>query len=753
MEAKRHINAKQDAGSHRNRGRGFDGELVDNTSGSGVEAAVDATCVNAICQVHNSDVVIVVNKIETVSLTSTETSFPELVDDVSVCRFMLMPDEERLVTVHDTSAKLWNLENGYLLYATDNNLLPSDVSACALLEPLNRQFLLASMTGELKAFSVALGKETIDFSPLLKEANAGGKEILSLNTIAQYRDYNIPYMIVTQADAVYILPVSKEAAVTNVIRLNAIQSVLNESKTTVVSTRLLHCRWLFVSFANATVSLFDITRMTCLLVTFQLPSGGDLEALHVSTFRPPKGETPSRLKKADESNHLLVFGGNSEGMLCIDEAIPNASQEIETDDGMNYTSATKEIFNIIGEWSATLKDSSTWRWIKGKRFLRQGAIPPPTQKDPSSPTRKLLRSKESPTRLNGLLSGVSTATHLYFSPEHLVLFVGTDRGDVKLWDVAGVIKAGGRRAERDRGRMEDASRTVRPTASYPPVLITEWHAHKSGFTAWMGFLHPVTQLPVLMTGGTDRRVFLWSADGVPLGSLSTGRQMDDRSGGKRFGLDPFLPPQEVREEAQWPIFAAYLQQRETKLKVEEPQVARVSAPKDNTVTLSKLDDTVGDAGQTTFFVTETPSRPAQPDQDLLALILSTSGSSSDDSQEDGRGPRLVKSQYSAKITQRKSFANLSRTGATVKEPLPSIENKRAGNFYGFDRKTGLLPNTARATEKKKESENNRSRSTTAARVGEKVKKGKSGKRRTSTSAPPSTSVPRQYQIESLLPRL
>uniref|UniRef100_A0A146KSV4 Uncharacterized protein n=1 Tax=Lygus hesperus TaxID=30085 RepID=A0A146KSV4_LYGHE len=34
-------------------------------------------------------------------------------------------------------------------------------------------------------------------------------------------------------------------------------------------------------------------------------------------------------------------------------------------------------------------------------------------------------------------------------------------------------------------------------------------------------------------------VILWSADGVMLGTLATGRELDDLSCGKRFGLNPY----------------------------------------------------------------------------------------------------------------------------------------------------------------------------------------------------------------------
>eukprot|EP00796_Vickermania_ingenoplastis_P006517 gene6517-4694_t len=531
------------------------------------------------------------------TLTALDAAFPDRVDDEIPCRFVKVPNSSQILTVHGTYFKMWNVTTGHLIYTSSMKAIQGDVTACALVEPLKRQILLGSISGDLKGFTVSLGKRIFNFSPALRDADFIRKDnpIISLDTIPNFRDQPVPYVIVTYKDSVVLLPISTGARTSSVVRLHVVNNLLEEDTHTIKETQFRE-RQLFVSLSNNTVHLVDL-HFNTVTATYRLPTT-DLDNIHVAittegSFRRVESSFASKRRMHASVIQSFFLAADSRGNVMCGKGVQlNNLEDMQRNKSMNRS--------ILGCWNTGVPDS--WQWggrSRGGRRRRSKSVIAEEEEN------KHNHNNTSGTRTNADPDGdvflprippdASPAiTHMHFFSLFCCLVTGDERGNVKLWDLCGVFSKSGGVSERD-GRQQtsaahpstpfmpspstrridwgsDRSQTSlaayssplgvsmsdRSGGSYPPVLINEWHAHSHGFTCLDGLEHPHLMLPVVVTSGPDHHLLMWSCDGYAIGSLATGRQIDDTSGGRRFGLLPYVFQQSPADViSKWEKFLDY----------------------------------------------------------------------------------------------------------------------------------------------------------------------------------------------------
>lgn len=555
----------------------------------------NAPSVDMICPLPGlGDIIMVGTKKDLVVLTVAETTCPGNADDVQACRFLLQPNAQQILTVHDRGVKLWNTLTGHLVYATERDLVPSDITACALVDPLRRQFILATMESHVECFSVALGQSTLDLTPTLRKAGMTGKEVLSLHLLQRYSKYSSPCMVLAYSTGVTLLPMVEECPVSSVIHLQVLHAILGDRFR--IRDAMLRDGLLFVSVTTNVVYAVDLVNTGRVVASYRLP-GLAVENMfmgHVPIDRcgaiHPTLSTSRGFHCVDSAEthrngaNSLFFCGDSSGHVIVGESRPVPFDPVTSraphrnggvSCGEAAAAATRRIHTLLGDWDAGDRND-TWKWAstaaKGRsartayRVRRsmstvlndttvasQGATMKPTD---------VLASPEDLPHCPKHRSPV--VTNMCFISSFCVLVTVDARGTVKLWDMLGIVL--GSAAERQVTEVANAAHLISrdPDSFYPPRLMAEWVAHEVSVTDVVAIKCPASLLPVIVTASVDREVRLWSADGLSLGTLAAGRQTDDASGGSRYGLPPYNFAKTVERgdlEAHWKRFRAYMKRR------------------------------------------------------------------------------------------------------------------------------------------------------------------------------------------------
>ncbi|CCW63743.1 unnamed protein product [Phytomonas sp. EM1] len=477
-------------------------------------------------------------------LGSAETTCPDLVDDKVSCRFLLIPDPSMVLTIHERSAKLWQISNGHLVYATGNNLLENDITACVLVEPLRRQFLLGSMTGELLSFSVSLGQCTHSLTTILEEAGRGGKEILSLHTLPRYRDHLCPYAIVSYADGVVLVALAKDYEAQNVVRLSILNKLLATSgeasavsgrpicNATIRDTKLMGNK-LFVCDSNAYVYVVNLTKSQSTF-TLKLPLLGP-ELIFLSPFLELpnfKSEIANDTKSEADLGSLcdplharsqptpgtamgdlvkLVFMvTNSTGTIVVGQSAPKPKYLYESkwNSGSLDFSATltqAQDYEVTAEWrpfAERMGEEPMWRWCGLLNPDSRGAGISLFSSDVGIPFLRASSSSSTPEMPpgKGLLPPlvsylpVSRATtvgvivlHIVWLNPDGVVALADNYGYVHIWDLMDVLfrpvidhPPSVTKSRKQRNAEGGGGAAHRGSI---PHEITYWHAHKNRITA------------------------------------------------------------------------------------------------------------------------------------------------------------------------------------------------------------------------------------------------------------------------------
>lgn len=318
-----------------NEGTLLDGRLLQDSHTSPAtqvhqyfqDQEADNAQVTSICSLPKEGLIAVGTNTHRYTLSTLVAAFPDRVDDSIPCRMVLIPNSSELLTFHGRYFKLWNVTNGQLLYTSALNAVQGEISACTLVQPLRRQFLVGTITGDVKGFTVSLGKRVFNFFAALKEARAahssashlsssvtaihtaatsprssvmglagypsatppplptriaaraatgmGGDDarcdtIIALDTISSFREQSVPYVIVTYADGVVMLPVSLSVRSVHVLRVHLVTSLLEDHQWSVRDTKYKH-RLFHVAISNNVVYMIDLQANT-LVASCRVPT-------------------------------------------------------------------------------------------------------------------------------------------------------------------------------------------------------------------------------------------------------------------------------------------------------------------------------------------------------------------------------------------------------------------------------------------------------------------------------------------------
>ncbi|ORC89286.1 uncharacterized protein TM35_000132900 [Trypanosoma theileri] len=206
-------------------------------------SAYRAAHVNSICHLDMVGKLNIATSRELIVLSSDAFVRPELTDDRHSCRFLFFPNPDSIITVHDRCVKLWNSITGLLTDVTEPNIIKYDVSASCIVEPLNRQLLIGTIGGEVKALSVSMLQETINLTPAL-QMHLHGEEVINLHTVSKYRDISIPHVFVVTQYEIFMVPLKPDCGSQSVTHFHGIlRSFMRQQQiiraTSVTETRLL----------------------------------------------------------------------------------------------------------------------------------------------------------------------------------------------------------------------------------------------------------------------------------------------------------------------------------------------------------------------------------------------------------------------------------------------------------------------------------------------------------------------------------
>lgn len=500
------------------------------------EEANDSAMVTSICPLPKLGLINIGTASHRFTLTALDAAFPDRVDDETACRFIGSPNPNQLITVHATSFKLWDVTCGHLIYCSPSKSVNGDITAFTLVEPLKRQLLCGTVLGDLRGFTVSLGKRVFNFYHTLHSSHAVPKEkpIISLDTIPHFRDQPFPYVIITFATVVVMVPVVPAARPESLVVLHVVNELLDDHTHCIQETHLVE-RQFFVATSNNRVHLVDL-HFNTVTASFALPTSSlDNIAAGISTEGALSLEGSVATKHRGQTVQSFFFAADNNGTVMCGKGV-----HLHNIEDMKFNVEGDQTRQILGHWSTD--DSQSWRWAKKQRHHQQ-----------KMRRRASARGLDAVEKRDSFIPVVaenacSAITHMFYFGIFCVLVTGDERGGIKLWDMNGVLLSGGR-----GGGQENSTTTPEssPPLSrqhtfstepdrYSPVLISEWNVHSQGFTCLSGIDHPHLLLPVVVTCTPDHFCVLWSADGYALGSFAVGRYIDDTSGGRRFGLMPYL---------------------------------------------------------------------------------------------------------------------------------------------------------------------------------------------------------------------
>ncbi|RNF09689.1 hypothetical protein TraAM80_02044 [Trypanosoma rangeli] len=510
-------------------------------------AVYSAAPVRSICYLEFFGKLTVATAKELLVLTADASLCPALVDDSHICRSVFFPNPEFFLTVHILSVKLWCITTGALVRCSEPNITRFEVTSCCLVEPHNQQLLLGTMGGELKAFSVSLLQLTVNLTPAV-QPYIHGAEVTALHPVAGYRGERIPYVLVGTTSTVLLAPVYPDCGPEAVINFQGIVRSFMPWKQTIRAVAVTESYFILAT-SDARVHCVNYRGIVSLTHTFHMSV--DVEAIvavpALMLRRPQKGMTLKEL----QFNEVMIF--------CVDVVgrvhIATMRQGPPRTRGRHATGQCGErhpqfFGEMIGSWLSHKPGS----WVEGEvvEVLRQQDLGRfPLQKRSSVVLNcKGGLSHSMRSELGGGTLGMPAldtvtgcAVSIVLLEQYSVLVTADDEGTVRLWDVGSAV-----------------AHCLDEGVADAPVLITVWRRIDREVIFFGAAKHPTLNLPLLFTATNDLQVTLWSADGYALGTLSTGREVDEASGGRRFGLVPYRLLSADTTEALWANFLAYMEQ-------------------------------------------------------------------------------------------------------------------------------------------------------------------------------------------------
>ena len=106
-----------------------------------------------------------------------------------------------------------------------------------------------------------------------------------------------------------------------------------------------------------------------------------------------------------------------------------------------------------------------------------------------------------------------------YLPELQLLITGDEKGAVSVWDFAEVF----RQFTANLLRPVSQGNQQQQQSRWTPRLVNWWRAHDDDIAALHVFQEPTAMRYVVATSSHERKLKLWSLDGVNLGSLAAGR--------------------------------------------------------------------------------------------------------------------------------------------------------------------------------------------------------------------------------------
>ncbi|ESL12150.1 hypothetical protein TRSC58_00087 [Trypanosoma rangeli SC58] len=307
--------------------------------------------------------------------------------------------------------------------------------------------------------------------------------------------------------------------------------------------------YFILATSDARVHCVNYRGLVSLTHTFHMSA--DVEAIAAGPAlmlrRPQSGTTLKRL----QFNEVMIFCVDVLGRVHIAtmrQGPPRTKGRRATGQCGEYQS--QYFGEMIGSWLPHKPGS----WVEGEvvEALRQqdlGRLHPQTGSSIVI-NCKVGRSHSTKSEVGGGTPGMPTldtvtgcAVSIVLLEQYSVLVTADDEGIVRLWDISSAV-----------------AHCLDEGVAGAPVLITLWRLIDREVIFFGTAKHPTLNLPMLFTATNDLQVTLWSADGYALGTLSTGREVDEASGGRRFGLLPYKLLSEDTTGALWANFLAYMEQ-------------------------------------------------------------------------------------------------------------------------------------------------------------------------------------------------
>ncbi|PWU87933.1 hypothetical protein C4B63_82g94 [Trypanosoma cruzi] len=513
-----------------------------------------AASVRSICHIDVLGKLAVATSKELLVLSSDVSLRPALVDDRCSCRFVFFPNPEFFLTVHDSCAKLWSAPTGMLDRCTGPDITKFDITSGCLLEPLNRQLLLGTMGGELKAFSVALLELSLDLTPAIQPYILG-REITDLYTVTRYGDDDKTYVMVTTESTIIIVPFRPDCGPQAVISFQGIVKRFLHWNQIIKATAITELHFI-VATSDARVHFITYRGLVSVTHTFHMPAA--VEAIITKPAFMLRGRFTEEGIKSSQSKEFITFFADVSGRVHIAAmrgCTSNTNGKHSQGGHMTLTEQREGYYSqvsveMIGSWLPRKPES----WIGTQleeRFRQQeiGRLQSRTGK--RSSILNTSRTKHARTSIvdHRFLSQdmslpdpvISSAVNIVFLDHHNVLVTLDEEGTVQFWNVSGAV-----------------AHYLDDSLASSPVLIATWQIPEQEVIFFGAASHPTLHLPLLLTATSDLQVTLWSADGIALGTLSTGREADEASGGRRFGLRPYRLLSEDTTAELWAKFITHM---------------------------------------------------------------------------------------------------------------------------------------------------------------------------------------------------
>ncbi|EKF27023.1 hypothetical protein MOQ_009265 [Trypanosoma cruzi marinkellei] len=494
-----------------------------------------AAPVRSICHIDVLGKLAVATSKELLVLSSDVSLRPALVDDRFSCRFVFFPNPECFLTVHDSCAKLWSASTGMLDRCSGSDITKCDITSSCLLEPLNRQLLLGTMGGELKAISVALLEQSVDLTPAIQPYILG-TEITDIHTVTRYGDDDRTYVMVNTQSTIIIVPFRPDCGPQSVITFQGIVKGFLHWNQIIKTTAITETHFI-VATSDARVHFINYRGLVSITHTFQMPAA--VEAIIAKPAFMLKNHFSEEGFKGSQSKEFVTFFADVSGRVHIAamRGCHSNTSGKHSQCGHKTSTEQREFYysqftgEMIGSWLPRKPES--WMGTQVEERLRQqefGRLQSRNGKRSSILISS--RTRHTRTSIIDIRFGAqemslpdpmtSIAVNIVFFDQYNVLVTLDEEGIVRFWNVSGTV-----------------AHYLDDSLASSPVLVATWRIPEREVIFFAAASHPTLHLPLLLTATSDLRVTLWTADGISLGTLSTGRETDEASGGRRFGLRPY----------------------------------------------------------------------------------------------------------------------------------------------------------------------------------------------------------------------